>query len=115
MLQRQFGPFLTERGVKFRLWAPAAKRVDLLMDRAVAMRPEKGGWYEVEVPEARAGSQYKFRIDDQLDVPDPASPFQPNDVFGPGEVVDHSAHEWKAAAWRGRRTFSVPAPFARRR
>ena len=31
------------------------------------------------------GARYKFRIDDEIDVPDPASAFQPDDVFGPSE------------------------------
>ena len=45
---------------------------------------------------------YKFRIDDEIDVPDPASAFQPDDVFGPSEVIDHDAFAWRAGDWRGR-------------
>ena len=50
----------------------------------------------------KAGARYKFRIDDEIDVPDPASAFQPDDVFGPSEVIDHEAYPWRAADWRGR-------------
>ena len=50
----------------------------------------------------RAGSLYKFRIDGELDVPDPASAFQPDDVSGPSEVIDHGSYVWRAADWRGR-------------
>jgi maltooligosyltrehalose trehalohydrolase len=50
----------------------------------------------------RAGARYKFRIDDDIDVPDPASAFQPEDVSGPSEVIDHSAFNWRATDWRGR-------------
>ena len=32
-----FGPQLTKDGARFRLWAPAAKRVDVLLDRPHAM------------------------------------------------------------------------------
>ena len=36
-------------------------------------------------------------------MPDPASAFQPGDVSGPSEVIDHaSCHRWRAADWRGR-------------
>ena len=35
-------------------------------------------------------------------MPDPASAFQPEDVFGPSEVIDHAAYRWRAADWRGR-------------
>ena len=35
-------------------------------------------------------------------MPDPASAFQPEDVFGPSEVIDHSSYRWRASDWRGR-------------
>ena len=38
------------------------------------------GWFSAESPGATAGTRYKFRIDDEIDVPDPASAFQPEDV-----------------------------------
>jgi maltooligosyltrehalose trehalohydrolase len=98
----RFGPLLTDKGVTFRLWAPAAKRVDLLLDRAVAMTRRDGGWYVLDVADASAGTRYKFRIDDEIDVPDPASAFQPDDVFGPSAVIDHGAYSWRARDWRGR-------------
>ncbi len=31
------------------------------------------GWFVADVPGVKAGARYKFRIDDELDVPDPAS------------------------------------------
>jgi maltooligosyltrehalose trehalohydrolase len=102
MLNRQFGPFITDRGVTFRLWAPAAERVDLLVDRVVAMTREDGGWYVARVVEAAPGTRYKFRVNGDIEVPDPASAFQPNDVFGPSEVIDHGAYVWGAVDWRGR-------------
>ena len=37
MNERQFGPKLTKDGVHFRLWAPAAKRVDLLLEKPHAL------------------------------------------------------------------------------
>jgi maltooligosyltrehalose trehalohydrolase len=101
-MRPSFGANPTEDGVSFRLWAPAAKRVDLLLDRRYAMRRGEDGWYVAEIPGLKAGSRYKFRIDDEIDVPDPASAFQPEDVFGPSEVIDHTSFEWRATDWRGR-------------
>ena len=98
----QFGPHLTSAGVTFRLWAPAARRVDLVLDRDHAMQATSAGWYEVMIAGAGAGTLYKFRIDGELEVPDPASHFQPQDVFGPSEVIDHHAYRWQAPDWRGR-------------
>jgi maltooligosyltrehalose trehalohydrolase len=84
------------------LFAPAAKRVDLVLDRAMPMRRDDDGWYKLDVPRVKAGAQYKFRIDDEIDVPDPGSDFQPEDVGGPSEVIDHGAYPWRASDWRGR-------------
>ena len=102
MNERHFGATLTADGASFRLWAPAAKRVDLLLDKPHPLRRGEDGWYSAEISGARAGARYTFRIDDEIDVPDPASAFQPDDVCGPSEVIDHTSYRWRAADWRGR-------------
>jgi maltooligosyltrehalose trehalohydrolase len=96
-----FGPRLRPDGVTFRLWAPAAHTVDLMLDSPRAMARGADGWYVLDVPGAAAGTLYKFRIDGELEVPDPACAFQPRDVHGPSEVIAHD-FAWRAAAWRGR-------------
>ena len=100
----RFGPDLSPQGVMFRLWAPAARSVELVVDgdRARRMRAQPDGWYSLAVAGAEKGTRYRFRIDGELDVPDPASPFQPDDVGGPSEVVDHASYPWRAGEWRGR-------------
>ncbi|HJZ21793.1 MAG TPA: malto-oligosyltrehalose trehalohydrolase [Bradyrhizobium sp.] len=102
MIERAFGARLTADGVSFRLWAPAAKRVDLELENSHAMRRGDDGWFRLDIPSVKAGCRYRFRIDDEIDVPDPASAFQPDDVSGPSEVIDHSAYQWRASDWRGR-------------
>jgi maltooligosyltrehalose trehalohydrolase len=96
----QFGPLLTDRGVTFRLWAPAAQEVDLVLERRIPMRKD-GEWFVLEVPQAGTGTCYRFRIDDDIEIADPASHFQPEDVHGPSEVVDHTYH-WQCPDWKGR-------------
>lgn len=102
MRPRRFGPRINNGSVSFRLFAPAARRVDLVLDRALPMQRRDDGWYVLDVPGLNGGTLYKFRIDGELDVPDPASDFQPDDVFGPSEVIDHRAYAWRAGHWRGR-------------
>jgi maltooligosyltrehalose trehalohydrolase len=89
-------------GVRFRLWAPAANAVDLSL--AGKFLPMKGndGWFEHIEPKAGAGTRYRYRIDGELLVPDPASRFQPEDVGGPSEVIDPEAFQWREQAWRNR-------------
>lgn len=102
MTEFRFGPRLGRNGTEFRLWAPAASEVTVTVGRTYRMDRSPDGWFKAEVPSAAPGSRYRFRIDDELDVPDPASAFQPDDVSSPSEVVDHGAFAWKAATWRGR-------------
>jgi maltooligosyltrehalose trehalohydrolase len=92
--------------VRFRLWAPAARQVDVCVaDANKSMRALEqcdGGWFEIVTDAAKPGSQYYFRIDSEREVPDPASRFQPRDVHGPSEVIDPLAFDWRDQAWRGR-------------
>src|SRR3981189_1738725 len=102
MNEQCFGTRLTPDSATFRLWAPAAKHVDLLLDRPYPMRRGDDGWFCADPAGVKAGARYKFRIDDEIDVPDPASAFQPDDVSGPSEVIDHASYRWRATDWRGR-------------
>ncbi|HEY4834804.1 MAG TPA: malto-oligosyltrehalose trehalohydrolase [Bradyrhizobium sp.] len=102
MSERQFGARLTADGASFRLWAPAAQRVDLLLEKSFPLQRSRDGWFRADIAGVKAGARYKFRIDDEIDVPDPASAFQPDDVFGPSEVIDHAGFPWRASDWRGR-------------
>jgi malto-oligosyltrehalose trehalohydrolase len=97
-----FGPLLTAAGVTFRLWAPAAQEVELIGDHCRTMQRMNDGWYMVEIAGAREGMRYQFRIDGELDIPDPASRFQPDDVNGPSEVINGHSYRWQASAWTGR-------------
>jgi malto-oligosyltrehalose trehalohydrolase len=99
---RQFGVKLSTEGATFRLWAPAAKRIDVLLDKPHALHRGGDGWFSADIGDVKAGALYKFRIDDEIDVPDPASAFQPQDVSGPSEVIDHGIYRWRARDWRGR-------------
>jgi len=93
---------LPEGGVRFRLWAPAARQVALVLpSKEVAMKGGDQGWFELVHPDAGPGTLYRYRIDGRQLVPDPASRFQPQDVDGPSEVIDPGRFKWKEG-WRGR-------------
>ena len=100
----RFGPHLSPRGVTFRLWAPAARKVSLLLDRPLAKSltmPGHDGWFDLHVAEAGPGTRYRFHIDDEIEIADPASHFQPDDVFGVSEVIDHDRYLWLPQDWEG--------------
>ena len=101
-----FGAELRADGCRFRLWAPSAKRVELVLGqgqaaRRLPMTARADGWYEMQT-DAQAGARYGFRIDDKQDVPDPAARFQPDDVHGLSEVINPAAFDWRDEGWRGR-------------
>jgi malto-oligosyltrehalose trehalohydrolase len=90
--------------VRFRLWAPAAREVELVVDEDAAALPLEqlaDGWFAATA-QVSAGSRYRFRIDGGQEVPDPVSRFQPEGVHGPSEVVDPCGYVWKNPAWPGR-------------
>jgi maltooligosyltrehalose trehalohydrolase len=103
-----FGARLCEGGgVRFRLWAPAARQAEIVLeqdDAAPAMHAAErdgDGWWECTVPLAAAGSLYRWRIDGAMLVPDPASRHNPDGPHGPSRVVDPGAFPWDED-WRGR-------------
>ena len=100
-----FGAAVREDGAtRFRLWAPGAAQVELWLEepgRAIAMPRDAGGWAEYVTAEAPAGTRYRYRIDGEILVPDPAARFQPGDVHGASEVIDPLAYAWRDAGWRG--------------
>jgi len=103
-----FGAELTAGGeVRFRLWAPAARQVELLLCdprgaamHAAPMQALEDGFFALVTSAAGAGSLYRYRIDGTREVPDPASRRNPLGVHGPSEVVDPTAYAWDDAEWQ---------------
>ncbi len=78
----RFGPDFQKTFTTFRLWAPNARDVRLLLREAdpVAMTRDDEGFYAADV-EVDPGQRYRFEVDG-LVVPDPASRAQDGDVDG---------------------------------
>lgn len=98
-----WGPELCDGGVtRFCLWAPDREAVTLEMDGAPSVNMERNGegWFTALAP-APAGTRYRFRLDADLAVPDPASRLQSGGVHG-WSVVVAPRFAWSAIEWRGR-------------
>jgi maltooligosyltrehalose trehalohydrolase len=94
------------RGVHFRVWAPRARHVEVVLemkpDAPLALAAEADGYFSGLVADVGAGTRYSFRLDGAGTLlPDPASRFQPEGPHGVSEVVDPSEFRWMDAAWRG--------------
>ena len=111
----RFGAELTRGGVTFRLWAPAAKRVELMLDRAHPMQAGPEGWYEVTIrrraparsTNSASTANSRCRIRPRISSRRMCS--------GPSEVIDHERFEWRTHDWRGRPWQRCGDPRASRR
>jgi maltooligosyltrehalose trehalohydrolase len=93
-------------GVRFRLWAPERREVELVLEdagrvQAPSLERDRDGYWHALVPDLKAGARYKYFLDGEGPYPDPASRFQPEGVHGPSQVVDPTRYEWQAGAWQG--------------
>ena len=96
----------------FRVWAPKAKRIDVVLELSAAkdvprtfhpLGSEEGGYFSGPAP-AGAGGRYRFRVDGgEHFFPDPASRFQPEGPHGSSCIVDPSGFKWSDAEWRGKK------------
>jgi maltooligosyltrehalose trehalohydrolase len=89
---------------EFAVWAPNTPRVRLrVAGNETQMQRADGGWWRLEVPHARPGTDYAFLLgDDDHALPDPRSPWQPHGVHGPSRLYDNSAFDWTDQTWTGR-------------
>src|SRR5687767_12502858 len=92
-------------GVHFRVYAPKRERAEVVLDgssRRIGLKREEHGWFSGFGEGLRAGTLYRFRLDDDAQLyPDPMSRFQPEGPHGPSEVIDPSGFGWTDADWRG--------------
>lgn len=99
---------VTPTEAHFRVWAPRARRVELVIEdqpggtpaRSVRLDPEPDGYFSTAAA-ATAGTLYRYRLDRELAYPDPVSRFQPAGPHGPSMVVDPDAFVWTDGAWPG--------------
>ena len=88
---------------RFRFFAPAQERVALMVEDwdPIPMQRDAAGWFTVEA-ECGAGARYRYRLQDGLLVPDPASRLQTPDVHDRSIVHDAETYAWRYPEWKGR-------------
>lgn len=110
---RTLGAVCDGSSTEFRVWAPDAGVVELVLyrrgpgnaavggpDDVRALTRETDGYWSGRFREG-AGSLYKFKLDgdERRTFPDPASRFQPEGVHGPSEVIDPARFRWTDRGW----------------
>ena len=100
------GVELQPGGAHARVWAPKAKRVELVVEpdgQATVLEGEGNGYFSGAVTGLEAGGLYRFRLDGgETLYPDPMSRFQPDGPHGPSQLVDPHRFDWTDRDWRGR-------------
>jgi maltooligosyltrehalose trehalohydrolase len=88
---------------RFALWAPDAFFVSLELEdgQSLPLLPQADGWFVINT-RCPAGTRYRYNIDGELTVPDPASRAQAGDIDSHSVVVDPLAYRWQHSTWQGR-------------
>jgi len=94
-------------GVRFRLWAPNARLVEVVLEhpdgaqQRHALIPDDDGYHDGVIEVAQAGDRYRYALDDGQPFPDPCSRFQPNGPHGASQIVDPTTYRWQDEGWPG--------------
>jgi maltooligosyltrehalose trehalohydrolase len=90
-------------GAHARVWAPACRRVEFVVDGgdSCALEAAEDGYFEGRIPGVAAGMRYWYRLDGDRLRPDPVSRFQPDGPHGPSMVVDPLLFRWTDQSWTG--------------
>src|SRR5215211_6748090 len=90
-------------GAHARVWAPACRRVEFVIDGGASHPLERAedGYFEARLSGVPPGTRYWFRLDGDRLRPDPVSRFQPDGPHGPSQIVDPTTFTWTDANWRG--------------
>ena len=90
---------------QFRVWAPHRKQVSVHLvypeDRLVPLSADERGYWSGTASNITPGSLYFYRLDDDLERPDPASVLQPQGVHQASQVVDRDRFVWQDRHWKG--------------
>lgn len=97
--------YLGDARCEFTLWAPLLDQVAVKVvspsERLLPMQATEQGYWKLQADDIEPGTLYFYQIGDDIDRPDPASHFQPQDVHGASAVVDHQGFSWTDSQWSG--------------
>ena len=91
---------------RWRVWAPKASRVDLILglgrdQREHPMEAEPRGFFGLTTLRPESGTRYAYSLDGGPALPDPRSRSQPDGVAAPSAVFDPGGMTWDEGNWSG--------------
>src|ERR1700678_3321606 len=94
-------------GVNYRIWAPDARKVEVRASRGggarrtfALVREDEGYWSGTDFNGA-VGDHYGFCLDNEDELPDVASRFQPHGIGRRSECIDPGSFVWTTTSWEG--------------
>jgi maltooligosyltrehalose trehalohydrolase len=100
------GAVVQEQGTTFEVWAPEARTIDLIIEKKShsithPLQFSEDGKWRCFLPDLTVGEFYRYRINGDRVLPDPASRFQPHGVHGPSQVINPHLFDWSDRNWQG--------------
>lgn len=103
----RLGAWSTAEGTLLRVWAPQAEKLEVVIldkeskeKKLIAMEKQERGYFSLRTQQIGVGGWYKFRLNNETELPDPASKFQPQGPHGPSQVIDDQFN-WSDQNWKG--------------
>jgi maltooligosyltrehalose trehalohydrolase len=96
----------SDGSVEFEVWAPAARRLELVIegrssDRGLPLERDQSGVWRGRAADLHPGQDYWYRVNGEAQRPDPASRYRPKGVHGPSRIIDPADFQWTDDAWQG--------------
>lgn len=88
--------------VDITLWSPMANSVTLEVEngKAIALQPAQHGYWHTSTDGIKPGDRYRFVLNEDKKLPDPASLSQPYGVHGPSQYIDLADFKWSDQTWK---------------
>ncbi len=105
MMNKKTGAWYKGAGIcEFTIWAPKAGSIKISLateEKTIALEQGEKGYWSATVPNINPGDLYYVIMNDNQQMPDPASHSQPEGVHGQSEVIDHHSFPWSDTQWKG--------------
>ncbi|RFZ85053.1 malto-oligosyltrehalose trehalohydrolase [Mucilaginibacter terrenus] len=99
----QPGLTFTQDGIcNILVWAPLAQSVNILLTdtgKKIELNAGEHGYWQLSTTEVQHGDLYKVVLNNEKQLPDPASRAQPQGVHGPSQVIDVNGFKWTDNQW----------------